>query len=103
MVIGFSLGCRIGKYFLHFCHAKKGDAWMAKNIGHFVPLGGPWLGAVQLMKAVMIDGSFAPLGSLLPWLPLFMLLSFAADSASSAALAAATRAASFAALLTVLP
>ena len=51
VVVGFSLGCRIAKYFLHFCHAKKGNQWMTDNIAHFVPLGGPWLGAVQLMKA----------------------------------------------------
>lgn len=49
------------KYFIHFCQAKKGDCWIAKYIQHFVPLGGPWLGAVQLMKTVMIDGSFEPL------------------------------------------
>ena len=62
VVVGFSLGCRVSKYFLHFCHARGGDEWMKANIAHFVPLGGPWLGAVQLMKAVMVDGSFAPLG-----------------------------------------
>lgn len=84
VVIGFSLGCRFAKYFLHFCHAHRGEAWIAANIQHFVPLGGPWLGAVKLMKvsctrphhvscvthalmtvqAVMIDGSFEPLDSL---------------------------------------
>lgn len=25
VVVGFSLGCKVGKYFLHFCHATKGD------------------------------------------------------------------------------
>ena len=39
VIIGFSLGCRIAKYFLHFCLAEKGEAWMAQNIAHFVPLG----------------------------------------------------------------
>merc|ERR1719424_1442487 len=61
VIVAFSLGCRIAKYFIHFCQAKKGDSWIAKYIQHFVPLGAPWLGAVQLMKTVMIDGSFEPL------------------------------------------
>ena len=30
VVIGFSLGCRIAKYFIHFCHAKKGAEWMSR-------------------------------------------------------------------------
>ena len=30
VVIGFSLGCRIAKYFIHFCHAKKGAEWMTR-------------------------------------------------------------------------
>lgn len=60
-VVGFSLGCRVAKYFLHFCLSQKGQEWVSKHVDHFVPLGGPWLGAVQLMKAVMIDGSFEPL------------------------------------------
>ena len=51
VIVGFSLGCRIAKYFIHFCHARKGEQWITDNIAHFVPLGGPWLGAVQLMKA----------------------------------------------------
>ena len=51
VLVAFSLGCRIAKYFIHFCHAQKGQEWVANNIAHFVPLGGPWLGAVQLMKA----------------------------------------------------
>ena len=40
VVIGFSLGCRMAKYFLHFCHTSKGAEWMANHIAHFVPLGG---------------------------------------------------------------
>ena len=44
VVVGFSLGCRIAKFFLHFCHAAKGDEWMKQHIVHFVPLGGPFLG-----------------------------------------------------------
>ena len=64
---------------------------MAKNIGHFVPLGGPWLGAVQLMKAVMIDGSFAPLGSPAAMVAaIHVAVMVAADSASSAARQAPT-------------
>ena len=71
VVIAFSLGCRIAKvracachqkahwmsafqYFLHFCHAKRGDDWMGKHVDHFVPLGGPFLGAVPLLQAVMV-------------------------------------------------
>ena len=52
VVIGFSLGCRIAKYFCHFCHAARGSDWMAANIHHFVPLGGPFLGSVQLLVRV---------------------------------------------------
>ena len=32
VVIGFSLGSRIAKYFIHFCHAKKGAEWMSRSI-----------------------------------------------------------------------
>ena len=42
------------QYFLHFCHAKRGDDWMGKHVDHFVPLGGPFLGAVPLLQAVMV-------------------------------------------------
>ena len=61
VVIGFSLGCKIGKYFLHFCHAAKGREWVDAHVGHFVPLGGPFRGAVTLMRAMMVDGAFPPL------------------------------------------
>ena len=30
VVIGFSLGCRIAKYFIHFCHDRKGAEWMSR-------------------------------------------------------------------------
>ena len=61
VVIGFSLGCKIAKYFLHFCNAKKGSDWMDSHIAHFVALGGPFRGSVALLRAMMIDGSFPPL------------------------------------------
>ena len=51
VVVGFSLGCRIAKYFIHYCNATKGDDWSRRHIQHFCSLGGPFLGAVQLMKA----------------------------------------------------
>ena len=61
VVIGFSLGCKIAKYFLHWCRGHKGDDWMARNLQHFVALGGPFRGAVALQRAVLVDGSFPPL------------------------------------------
>lgn len=44
VVIGFSLGCKIAHYFLHFCESRKGKAWVDKYVAHFVALGGPFLG-----------------------------------------------------------
>ena len=41
VIVGFSLGCRIAKYFLHHCRLHGGEQWITDNIGHFVPLGGP--------------------------------------------------------------
>ena len=61
VVIGFSLGCKIAKYLLHWCHSQKGNVWMNQNVAHFVALGGPFRGSVDLQKAVMIDGAFPPL------------------------------------------
>ena len=31
VVIGFSLGCRIAKYFIHFCHANREPGWMDRS------------------------------------------------------------------------
>eukprot|EP00658_Telonema_sp_P-2_P022945 TRINITY_DN19191_c0_g2_i1.p1 TRINITY_DN19191_c0_g2~~TRINITY_DN19191_c0_g2_i1.p1 ORF type:complete len:261 (+),score=47.10 TRINITY_DN19191_c0_g2_i1:110-892(+) len=64
VVIGFSLGCRIAKYFLHFCLAHRGRQWCDLHLAHFIPLGGPFLGSVQLLRAVLVDGTFAPLDML---------------------------------------
>lgn len=64
VVIGFSLGCLIGKYFMHFCQAAKGDAWTASHLQHFVSLGGPFRGSVNLTRAVLVDGLFPPLNML---------------------------------------
>jgi len=63
-VIGFSLGCKISKYFLHFCHAMRGRAWVDRYIQHFIPLGGPFLGSVQLLRAMQVDGAFPPLDAI---------------------------------------
>jgi len=64
-IIGFSLGCKIAKYFLHFCHKvchdRNDPEWMKRNIAHFIPLGGPFLGSVQLLRAMQVDGAFPPL------------------------------------------
>ena len=38
--------------------------WMANHLGKFIPLGGPFLGSVKLLRAVMVDGSFEPLDAL---------------------------------------
>ena len=35
VVVGFSLGCRIAKYFIHYCNAVKGDQWSRRHIQHF--------------------------------------------------------------------
>ena len=56
-VLGHSMGCKVAKYFLHFCHAKKGADWMARNITHFIPLGGPFMGSVSIFRNTAIDGS----------------------------------------------
>jgi len=61
VVIGFSLGCKIGKYFIHFCHSTKGEEWVERNIAHFVALGGPFRGSVALLRSMMVDGNFPPL------------------------------------------
>ena len=56
-VIGHSMGCKVGKYFLHFCHKEKGKEWMTKHIARFIPLGGPFMGSVSIFRNTAIDGA----------------------------------------------
>ena len=56
MLIGFSLGCRIAKYFLHFAHETKGAEWLDEHVQHFVPLGGPFQGSVDILRNTVVDG-----------------------------------------------
>jgi len=56
VVTGHSMGCKVAKYWLHFCHAAKGPEWMAQYVTHFVPLSGPWYGSVDPIRNTAIDG-----------------------------------------------
>ena len=62
-LIGFSMGSKVGKYFIHFAAAVKGTTWVNQNIDHFIPMCGPWLGSVKMTRTVL-DGDFPDLAAL---------------------------------------
>ncbi|CAB9510324.1 Phospholipid:diacylglycerol acyltransferase [Seminavis robusta] len=53
VLLGHSLGTKTAHYFLNFCLAKKGQAWIDQRIHTYMPVGAPHLGAPKALRSVV--------------------------------------------------